>query len=243
MSWLVLVSGCGPLERPSDLGPAVLALYLGNDTELLERAELRSGTAVVFATEVHSEGFGPRDALRGAFVEVETDGIMVGASALSPGAYVTAPREARNLAPTDHVAVSVTHRGRSLALEGPVAPVLRLPLSAYVGAAGEDLEIELPTRWWRTYPHVVHQVLDAEGTVVWTDRPLDLTAWIERLSDPPRPQVLRIPGEALTPGPHLLASCFLQQMDAELVFDGPINEPFSGLWAGTAWLVPLEVRP
>jgi len=32
-------------------------------------------------------------------------------------------------------------------------------------------------------------------------------------------------------------------MDPAVDYDGPINEPFSGLWAGTAWLVPVQVQP
>jgi len=221
----------------------VLALYLGNDTDVGTLLHLRSGTGVVFATEVTTDGFGPKGALRGAQVGVETGGILVAAPALSDGAYLTPLAQAASLAPTGRVGIAVAHRDRELAMEGPVATVLRLPLTSYDGVAGEDLEVQLPERWWRTYPHVVSQLLDANGAVVWTDRPETLEAWIGQLSDPPHPRELRIPGDVLQPGPYVLASCFLQQMDLEVAFDGPINEPFSGLWAGTAWLVPVAVLP
>lgn len=102
--------------------------------------------------------------------------------------------------------------------------------------------MELPARWWRSYTHVITQVLDLDGRIVWTDRPESIDAWILRLADPPQPRRVVVPGRVLDRGSYVVAAAFVDQMDGELAFEGPINEPFSGLWAGTAQLVPLEVR-
>jgi len=238
----IALVACAPPEGPTELGPAVLSIYLGNDTEVADIVHLRSGSALVFGTEVDTEGIGPRDAIRGASVEVRTGDTVVPAEGLGQGAYLTDLADARALAPTGEVSVRLEKDGDVLGMTGPTPDVLVLPLEVLVGDAGEDLEVELPARWWRSYTHVITQVLDLDGRIVWTDRPESLDAWILRLADPPQPRRVVVPGRVLDRGSYVIAAAFVDQMDGDLDFEGPINEPFSGLWAGTAQLVPLEIR-
>jgi len=199
-------------DEPTELGPAVLTIYLGNDTSLGSLLHLRSGLAMVFATEVDTDGVRPRDGLRRADVVVRADQLDVPAPATAPGTYVTDVARAPDLAlgPEQEVTVAVEHQGRSLGLQGPVPEVLRLPFQSLSAPAGSDLVVPLPDRWWRTHPWVVTQLLDAAtGQVLWTDRPADLAEWIDILSDPDKPRQVVVPGRAMSAGSRVLAACFV----------------------------------
>ena len=87
----IALVACAPPEGPTELGPAVLSIYLGNDTEVADIVHLRSGSSLVFGTEVDTEGIGPRDAIRGASVEVRTgDTVALGCGVVGSGSAATA---------------------------------------------------------------------------------------------------------------------------------------------------------
>jgi len=226
------------------LGPAVVTIYLGNQSELTDTVTLETGTALVFATEVYGDGIEDSDAIVGAEVTARTDGEAVPAEDIGAGTYLTDIDEASELAPGDDrlVSVSLTEAERTVGLTGPIPEVEALPFDLINVAAGDDLVVELPEGWWDDTPYVVNTLATESGQLLWTDRPERLRDWIETLADPEKPREVVVPGRVVEEGSLLFASCFLRQLDRQVTFDGPINEPFSGLWAGTAKLVSVEAR-
>jgi hypothetical protein len=245
LSLLLCLAACVP--QGTDLGPAVVGVYLANETDVAGLFQLRSGMGIGVALRTGTVGEGRDDDeglwVDGAELALRTDERWVEAPALAPGLHTTRFEDALQLPEQGQpVELEAWVDGQRLALSAEVPPVLRLPLAAYSVPRGEDLVVPLPDDWSDRYDHVVSHVLSSAGEVVWHDRPSTPGAWLDTFTDPPRPRRLTVPAQALQGHEELvLAVAFLTQLDTVAQFEGPLNEPVSGLWAGSSWLVPLRV--
>lgn len=239
---LALPSACTP-SAGTDLGPGVLAIYVANETDVAGLFSLRAGFGVAVGLEVSTDPARGGAPLEGGAVAVATvPDQWVDADEVGAGLYRT-PLDAALRLPEagDPVTVAMAHEGRSFGLSVAVPPTLRLPLTAYRVPAGEALVVDLPEGWADRYDHLVATLLTPDGEVVWDSLPTTADGWLDTLARPPRPATLRVPAAALD-AERVLAVAFLRQMDPEVAYEGALNEPVSGLWAGSAWLVPVEVR-
>lgn len=242
-AWLGLggLAGCAP--QPLDLGPALFSVYLGSQTDLADLLSLRIDSWSVWMTDLR---FGspvdelPIDdaALRVAFggsrIALETSGgglygaLSLGNAALSvpPGTWAT---------------VEAIEQGRFVSSSAQIPQVLRLEEEPGPVEAGEPLVVSLPGGWQGDYDHVLASLVTEQG-VVWSNHPSTLRGWLELASGPSEVTDLVVPTEVLAPGTEgALAVHFLRQLDREVIFTGPVNQPVSTFLAGTAWLVPVEV--
>lgn len=237
----LVLAGCAG-GSGTDLGPGVLAVYVANETDVAGLFALRAGFGVAVGIEVSTDPAHGGAPLEGAQAAVATvPGDWVPAAEASPGLYLTGLDEALRLPEAgDPVGFDLVHEGRALGLSVAVPPTLRLPLTGYTVAEGESLVVDLPEGWSDRYDHVVATLLSPEGEVVWDSLPTSAGDWLDVLARPPRPTTLTVPAHALQ-GDRVLAVAFLRQMDLDVAYEGPINEPVSGLWAGSAWLVPVAV--
>jgi hypothetical protein len=240
----VLLSGCIP-QGGFDLGPALAGIYLGTDTDVEALVTLRAGVWVALLTEVRLDGAPADLPIRDGRVDVLVDGEVARLTPLPSGPYVTAPVDVpRMLTRPDHFGWLLADAGAGpIAMGAAMPPVLKLGLELDPHPAGEDLEVPLPDGWTDDYDYVLAELVGPEG-VVWTDYPAGVGGWLGWLADPPQPDSIVIPSEALEGGPvAALGVHFLQQLDRRALFAGPVNEPVSTLVGGTAWLVPLTVLP
>ena len=169
---LAVALGCTPPpDGPQDLGPAVVGVYLGNDTDLAGFLNLRAGKGVVIAAETGLSGIDADDPIAGAAVSVGVPGSTVTAAAVSPGLYETDSADAFDLyAPPGSVASVAVDDGDVLAVEAPLPPILVLTLGGDgPHPAGEPLVVRLPDGWTDDYDQVLAQVLDGDGVVEGDD--------------------------------------------------------------------------
>ncbi|MEZ4241518.1 MAG: hypothetical protein R3F59_36280 [Myxococcota bacterium] len=240
--WLLLAAGCvsgGPL----DLGPAVIGVHLSTDTDVAALVPLRGGAVAALVTEVRSDRSAADAPIAGAAVEVRLPSGALPLAEVADGLYASSPLDAPALyaAPGTVSTVDVAVDGAAYGLGAALPPVLPLALDPGPYPPDEDLVVPLPDGWADDYDYVLAELVGPSG-VVWSAQPTTLRGWLELLGDPPQPDALTIPAEALDPATvSALGVFFLQQLDRDAAFHGPVNEPASSYIAGTAWLEPLAL--
>ncbi len=235
-----LVFGCSP--SGTDLGPAVMGVYLANETDVLGLFQLRSGMGIAVGLETSTRPDGD-DLFDEGLVQFDTSGTWVDAPKVGDGLFRTGFDDAILLPEVGRpVRLQMERDGQLLTLEAEVPPTLRLPLKSLSARRGQDLVIDLPTRWYEQYDHVITHLLYEDGSVAYDTRPTSAGGWLDELASPPKPRNLTIPKEVFEPQDDLiLAVSFLSQLDSEAVFSDNLNQPVSGFWAGSAWLIPVAV--
>ncbi|MFT4624407.1 MAG: hypothetical protein ACI8PZ_003066 [Myxococcota bacterium] len=243
---ILLTTACedGQKGRQS-LGPAVIGVFLGNDTDLAGFLHLRSGKVVVVAAETALSGIDADATITGATVTAEVGPRAVIAPEIGDGLYETPDGASTSLYATvgDRVGLELVGDDR-LGISAIVPPVLQLeiPLTAY--PADEPMVVDFPKRWYDDYDQVLAQVYDEDGEMLWSNHPRNARGWLKVLSRSSIARKIELPKRILEPGETVvLAVTFLQQLDEDADLTGPLNEPASSFWAGTAWLLPIPVAP
>lgn len=241
--WVVaagLAAACAPKDL--DLGPAVIAIHLGSDTDLAELLSFRIETWLVWAVDVRFGAPLLELPIEGAEARVALDGDRLALAEVGRGLYTTATLGLAPIASEgEQASVEILHGGDRLAMTVRAPPVLRLDALPAPHPAGRDLELPLPAGWQDDFDFLLASLITDAG-VVWSNHPITLEQWSAFVSEPVDDRELIVPGDALISGQRgALAVHFLRYLDPEVRFDGPIHEPLSMFLSGTAWLVPLEI--
>lgn len=243
---ILLVSACEDGQRGrQSLGPAVVGVFLGNDTDLAGFLHLRAGKVLVVAAETALSGIDADATITDATVTAEVRQQAVIAPEISDGLYETPDGASTSLYATvgDKVGFELVGDSR-LGISAVVPPVLQLEIPLTTYPADEPLVVDFPKRWYDDYDQVLAQVYDQDGEVLWTNHPRTARGWLKVFARSSIARKIEIPKRILEPGETVvLAVTFLEQLDQDATLTGPLNEPASGFWAGTAWLLPIPVAP